>query len=193
MTDPDRKEALETALQLWGVAYNHITKSRRRNIIRQTDPKMESLVEDQENFNLSESNQLFERYFLKAMVRSADDEAKLNAVNRNGGSSNNRHMRESRGGWHDHRKDRHPYRNQFDKGYGNKNPGFSHQSSYVSPPLKINSPVDKTPTPVGRRLDSFASAWHRFSKDPWVLNIVSYGLQIEFMSTPTQRSPLPIK
>jgi hypothetical protein len=191
LNDPDCIEALETALQLWGVAFNDITKSRRRNIIRQTDPKMESLLEDQDNFDLSESNQLFGRYFLKAMVRSADDEAKLNAVNRSSGSSTSRHRRESRGGRHDHRKDRHPYRS--DKGYGNKNPGFPQQNKYVSPPLKIISPVDRTPTPVGGRLGSFASAWHRFSKDPWVLNIVSYGLQIEFMSTPTQRSPPPNK
>ncbi|KAI9554999.1 reverse transcriptase [Daphnia sinensis] len=168
MTDPDCKEALETALQLWGVAFNDITKSRRRNlIIRQTDPKMESLLEDQENFDLSESNHLFGRYFLKAMVRSADDEAKLNG------------------------KDRHPYRIQGDKGYGNKNPGFPQHSGYVSLPLKIKSPVVKTPTPVGGRLGWFASAWHRFSKDPWVLNIVSFGLQIEFLSTPTQKSPPP--
>lgn len=104
LTDPDCKEALETALQLWGVDFNDITKSRRRNIIRLTDPKMESLLEDQDNFDLSESNQLFGRYFLKAMVRSADDEAKLNAVNRSSGSSTSRHRRESRGR-HDHRKD----------------------------------------------------------------------------------------
>ncbi|KAI9560491.1 hypothetical protein GHT06_011423 [Daphnia sinensis] len=181
MTDPDCKEALETALQLWGVAFNDTTKSRRRNIIHQ------------ENFDLSESNHLFGRYFLKTMVRSADDEAKLNAVNRNGGSNNNRHRRESRGGRHDHRKDRHPYRIQGDKGYGNKNPGFSQHSGYVPLPLKIKSPVVKTPTPVGGRLGSFASAWRRFSKDPWVLNIVSFGLQIEFLSTPTQKSPFPIK
>jgi hypothetical protein len=190
LTDPDCKEALETALQLWGVDFNDITKSRRRNIIRLTDPKMESLLEDQDNFDLSESNQLFGRYFLKAMVRSADDEAKLNAVNRSSGSSTSRHRRESRGR-HDHRKDLHPYRS--DKGYGNKNPGFPQQNKYVTSSLKIISPVDRTPTPVGGRLGSFASAWHRFSKDTWVLNIVSYCLQIDFMSTPTQRSPLPIK
>jgi hypothetical protein len=125
------------------------------------------------------------------MLRSADDEAKLNAVNRSSGSSTNRHRRESRGGRYDNRKDLHPYRS--DKVHGNKNPGFPQQNKYVSPPLKIISPVDRTPTPVGGRLGSFASASHRFSRDPWVLNIVSYGLQIDFMSTPTQRSPLPIK
>ncbi|EFX69948.1 hypothetical protein DAPPUDRAFT_257735 [Daphnia pulex] len=162
LTDPDCKEALEMALHLWGVAFNDITKSRRRNIIRQTDPKMESLLEDQDNFDLSESYQLFGRYFLKAMVRSTDEEAKLNVVNRSSGSSTIRHRRESRGGRHDHRKDRHPYRS--DKGYGNKNPGFPQQNKYVSPPLKTISPVDRTPTPVGGRLGSFASAWHRFSK-----------------------------
>ena len=42
-------------------------------------------------------------------------------------------------------------------------------------------------------MGSFASAWHRFSKDPWVLNIVSDGLQIEFVTIPTQLYPPPNK
>ncbi|KAK4028525.1 hypothetical protein OUZ56_017934 [Daphnia magna] len=117
LEDPECIEALETALQLWGVAFNDITKSRRRNILRQTDPKMESLLEDQDNFEFSESNHLFGRHFLKAMVRTAVDEAKLNAAGRNNGSSTSRHRRDSRGST-DQRKDRHPSRNQFDKGYG---------------------------------------------------------------------------
>ena len=88
---------------------------------------MEFLLEDQDNFEVAESNQLFGRYFLRAMVRSADDEAKLNAVSRSGRSATSRHRRDSRGVRHEHRKDHHPYRNQYDKGYGSKNQGFSQQ------------------------------------------------------------------
>ena len=65
LEDPECIEALETALQLWGVAFNDITKSRRRNILRQTDPKMESLLEDQDNFEFLESNHFFWRPFFK--------------------------------------------------------------------------------------------------------------------------------
>ena len=192
LEDPECIEALETALQLWGVAFNDITKSRRRNILRQTDPKMESLLEDQDNFEISESNHLFGRHFLRAMVRTADDEAKLNAVGRNSGSFTSRHRRDSRGRRLDQRKDRHPSRNQFDKAYG-KNQGYSQQNNgYVTIPSNI-SLVDKTPIPVGGRLGSYALAWNRFSKDPWVLSIVSFGLQIEFLSSPIQFPPLPIK
>jgi hypothetical protein len=118
---------------------------------------MESLLEDQDNFEFSESNHLFGRHFLRAMVRTADDEAKLNAVGRNNGSSTSRHRRDSRGRRLDQRKDRHPSRNQFDKAYG-KNQGYSHQNNgYVSIPSNI-SLVDKTSIPVGGRLGSYALA-----------------------------------
>ena len=125
LEDPECIEALETALQLWGVAFNDITKSRRRNILRQTDPKMESLLEDQNNFEFSESSHFCGRHFLRAMVRTADNEAKLNAVGRNSGSFTSRHRRDSRGMRFDQIKDCHPSRNQFDKAYG-KNQGYSH-------------------------------------------------------------------
>ena len=151
---------------------------------------MESLLEDQDNFEFSESNHLFGRHFLRAMVRTADDEAKLNAVGRNNGSSTSRHRRDSRGRRLDQRKDRHPSRNQFDKAYG-KNQGYSHQNNgYVTIPSNIPL-VDKTPIPVGGRLGSYALAWNRFSKDPWVLSIVAFGLQIEFLSRPIQFPPPP--
>jgi hypothetical protein len=62
------KNALHGAISLWGVAFNDITKSRRRNILRQTDPKMESLLDNLDNFKESERNLLFGSTFLNAMV-----------------------------------------------------------------------------------------------------------------------------
>lgn len=47
------------------------------------------------------------------------------------------------------------------------------------PPL---SPAPK----VGAILKSFASSWNNISKDPWILLKVADGLQLEFISFPTQ-------
>ena len=131
----------------------------------------ESLLEDQNNFEFSESSHFCGRHFLRAMVRTADNEAKLNAVGRNSGSFTSRHRRDSRGMRLDQRKDCHPSRNQFDKAYG-KNQGYSHQNNGYVTILSNISLVDKKPISVGGRLGSYALAWNRFSKDPWVLSIV---------------------
>lgn len=126
LTDPDSKEALDgSATVVFGLQrYYEVKTAKHQTAFGSQDGVS---LENQDNFEVSESNHLLGRYFLRAMVRSTDDEAKLNAVSRSGGSSTSRHRRDSRGGWHDHRKDRHPYRNQYNKSYGNKNQGFSQQ------------------------------------------------------------------
>ncbi len=82
------KVALRTALQLWGVAFNDVTKTRRRNIPRETGPKLETLLNNSDNFNEEECNMLFGKYFRAAMVTAAKEEELLNAVGRAGGPSN---------------------------------------------------------------------------------------------------------
>ena len=111
--------------------------------VKQT--KMESFLEDQNKFEISESYHLFGRHFLRAMVRTADDEGKLNAVVRKNGSSTSRRRRDSRGRRIDQTKNRHPSHNQFEKTYGNRNQGYSqHNNGYV--PISSNtSLMDKCP------------------------------------------------
>jgi hypothetical protein len=44
VVDPLKVSAAESALQLWGHAFHNITIQRRENILRQTDPRFESLL-----------------------------------------------------------------------------------------------------------------------------------------------------
>jgi hypothetical protein len=89
--------AAESALQLWGDAFHNITIQRRENILRQTDPRFESLLAESTRFKPKECALLFGPTFLRGMVKDASDDQKLKALGRPGGqpsaSTSGRHSK----------------------------------------------------------------------------------------------------
>lgn len=80
----------ESALRLWGVAFAEVSKHRRWNVLRQTDPSFTSLLSDPASFSGRDVKDLFGDHFLKVMVREADQDDKLAKVGRVGGSGSYR-------------------------------------------------------------------------------------------------------
>lgn len=92
-------EAIRDALQLLGDSFHEITHQRRHNILRQTSSSFVYLLNNLDNFDPDQSSELFGASFIRSMVRSADTQAKLGNLsregqpNRNGGKSNSRESR----------------------------------------------------------------------------------------------------
>ncbi|KZS09239.1 Uncharacterized protein APZ42_026589, partial [Daphnia magna] len=79
------KRAASTALSLVGNAFSEVTKRRRLNVLRQTDGRFVSLLEEKDRFLVREGGDLFGRHFLRSMVRTAREEENLRSMNRSGG------------------------------------------------------------------------------------------------------------
>ena len=58
-------DACNDALRLLGHAFTSITASRRENILKFTDPKFRSLLQETDRFDPDESDELFGRSFKK--------------------------------------------------------------------------------------------------------------------------------
>ena len=181
----DAKEDIEAALRLWATSFNDVTKQRRKNILRATNPNLLPLLKEDSLFSAEESDKLFGRTFLDAMLKEADDEAKFNLMGRAGGPSSNpkrgffnrqKSGRSSgagpsqshRGGYHDY----------------NNNRGFNYRYTLSAPPC-----LEYDPTLIGGRLSLFANQWATISRDPWILDTIKFGLRIEFWESPVQSSP----
>ena len=72
------------------------------------------------------------------------------------------------------------------RGRGNPNP----RRYDLSPPLMSSPCILSTPdvVKIGARLSLFADRWPEVTDDPWVLDTVTDGLKIDFISEPFQRS-----
>lgn len=81
------KRAASTALSLVGNAFSEVTKRRRLNVLRQTDGRFVSLLEEKDRFSVREGGDLFGRHFLRSMVRTAREEENLRSMSRSGGHS----------------------------------------------------------------------------------------------------------
>jgi hypothetical protein len=57
------KEALESTLSLWAVAFNDLSKSRRKTVLATTDPGFTHILSKPENFSRYKIGQLFGRRF----------------------------------------------------------------------------------------------------------------------------------
>ena len=71
--DPIR-DALEASLQLWGEAFHSVTKQKRENILKVTDPSFVQLLGDQGAFFIRESDRLFGPRFIARIVREAQED-----------------------------------------------------------------------------------------------------------------------
>ena len=77
--DPIR-DALEASLQLWGEAFHSVTKQRRENILKVTDPSFIQPLGDQGAFSVRESDRLFGPKFIARIVREAQEDRALRSL-----------------------------------------------------------------------------------------------------------------
>jgi hypothetical protein len=168
--------ASESALQLWGQAFHSITIRRRENVLRQTDPRFESLLAETSRFKLREGGLLCGRTFLKSMGRDASDDQKLKSLGQPGGrpstsaasgissrtSSRTRGKRSGRSGLGF-------TLSSFNK-RGSK-PGSSNRGSRLVSAILHVSPVIESHSSshviIGGRFRKFASFWPSLSPLPF--------------------------
>ena len=192
--DQETKKAAKAAIRLWGHAHFSLTSFRRKNVLKQTHPKFLSLLKKEKNFNKKELDALFGDTFLGQMVKAARDENTLRAATGRRGGPNLRSERGNRGRGGSNRGGHNSFPNngsnadpdnssggQSGRGHqGGERNGFQNQR-YLS-----FFPHVECAQPVGGRLKFFADNWLLVSKDPWILEVVSNGLKIDFSSEPVQ-------
>lgn len=207
---PSSHEAVIDTLFMLGESFHEVTKQRRRNILRQTSPSFLYLLDNPDNFNIEESNLLFGRYFIQAMVKESETQAKLGTFSRSdgvpyrsGGHSyrdGGLSFRESgpsyRGGGHSRSGPSSSFDRQFQPGPSGFDPNHSNSAKDTDSPHQNNvfsSRGGYVPIyyidcsiKIGGRLRFFVNAWTKVSQDPWILDLVKHGLSLEFHSTPFQ-------
>lgn len=179
---------IDSAIRLWGVAFNDMTKQRRFNIIRQTDPDYLAMLSDPRVFSERESNQLFGDRFLQALSKEAERDATFKKIERDGAGSSKRYhpygKRGDRSGGSGRTHHQHSSYNSGNNGSssnsGGSRSGYGNGNRYV--PFSLIPPDDF----VGGRLMFFTEAWSSISNDPWILSTVSQGPFIDFATTPAQ-------
>ena len=83
---------IEASLQLWAEAFHFVTKQRRENIRKVTDPSFVQLLGDQGAFSIRESDRLFGPKFITRVVREAQEDRALRSLsqsNRPSGQARN--------------------------------------------------------------------------------------------------------
>ena len=187
--------ASESALQLWGHAFHSITIQRRENVLRQTDPRFESLLAETSRFKPREYGLLFVRTFLKNKVRDASDDQKLKSLGQPGGrpftsaasgrssktssSARSQKSRRSRSGF--------TLTNFNKRGF---KPGFSNRGSrLVSELLHVLPVSESSQVIVGGRVSKCVSFWPSLTADFWILEAISLGVRIPFINAPFQSRP----
>ncbi|KAI9552546.1 hypothetical protein GHT06_020399 [Daphnia sinensis] len=143
----------------------NVNLDRRENILKFTDLRFESLLNEPEHFNPDVSEELFGRSFLRSMVEDADNDAKLRIVNRtsNCGQRQSGHSGPSDNSHH------HLFSNKFSgKGYVNPCASLVKDSDYFGGWVRFSA--DFRPT---------------LTKEQWVIRSVSNGVRIPFNSIPS--------
>jgi hypothetical protein len=198
--DSASREAVRTALNLWGGLFNDVTDRRRANILKQTSPSFTTLLSEPDKFDEEESTSLFGSHFIQEMVKAANDEAALNSIGRMSGPSNrSSNGRSFRGGQHGNYvgngstsnfQSRQPGSSipsqrgaHSSRGFNNQ---FNNRGRYDVVPFN-SLKIEKESEPiVAGRLRNFAGCWGQFTKDPWILEVVSDGLKLDLIERPVQ-------
>ena len=180
-------EAVKEALSLLAKSFGEVTRTRRQNILTQTNPSFKTMLKAAENFSDKERHLLFGNKFNKQMVKAAKDDANLAMVARLDEESRRNNKPKFRGGKTGNRGNSHssPQR-PVNQGAG---PSGEHNSRirYQSP--LFSRYATQEPPYIGGRLRFFANNWQDFSLDPWIIDTVTNGLKIEFIDTPIQLLP----
>lgn len=189
---------VDSAVRLWGVAFNDMTKQRRYNVIRQTDSEYVSMLSDPKAFAEREVKHLFGDRFIKALSKEAERDAAFKKIERQSGSSsssrrfhpyNNKRGERSGGSSRGQNNSQQSGYNSGGastsfgagnyRGGSNRGGGNRYDTLTTSPPVIPDSLV-------GGRLMFYARAWERITNDPWVLETIRFGVDIDFISKPIQ-------
>jgi hypothetical protein len=173
------KEALESTLSLWAVAFKDLSKSRRKAVLAATDPGFVHLLSKPENFSRYEIGQLFGRRFSDAIVQEAKEETTLRNARQSVKQTNSRRKRFNR-------------KHSRPEGKGDQQASNSNRPAEGSsaPPQYFN----RYPFPsqsnvsVGARVSLFAEAWESITRDRWILDLVEKVINSN--SCPNPRSPV---
>jgi len=182
-------QLLESTMRLWAVAQFSITKNRRANIMSGVFPKYTALLKDPTRFSPSEIGFLFGPTFLSTLLQAIEDDKKLAQAAKQASSSSDR-RRSERVAKQQQQQQQQPQSHkqastsgeQQSKPYQSKRYSLSPTLSKVSHIIPSVSSIPK----VGARLLKFAPEWRKITGDPWVLNTVSSGFRIDFLSRPRQ-------
>lgn len=175
VSNPRHMELVDAALDLWGVAFNTLTHARRKNIMKVTNPTLLIMLNNRKHFNPKDTSQLFGDKFAKAVVNQSKRIASCNEAEK---------VLQAQGR---QKKAQPQQRSAQPKSYDNPGPsnqqGYSFQQRYVARPF-VSDGV------IGGRLKFFFAAWQEISNDPWVLQSISEGVKIDWVSTPLLNQPV---
>ena len=156
-------------------------------MLAQSDPEFLDMLADYRNFDKQDYDSLFGRGFVRCMVRDAEEDEQLGAVNRRRNANSRRRGQAVRSRFY------RPLVNNPNNGSSSSNFRFGkfqnarrgNQSRYVAPKL---IPGDLR---VGARIKKIIEFWPMFSKDPWILESIASGVKIDFLSAPFQKRRNP--
>jgi hypothetical protein len=201
--------SVQAALRQWGRAFVHVTRKRRESVVKMVDPRVEYLLKEDNSFNTGNQARelLFTGQFLVRMLTEAHQDETLARRDQAAAAVERRNPVRST------RRDQHflppprpsPYGerqpserigrargrrgvgdSRGGRGRGNPNPRrYDLSLTLMSSPGILSTP---DVVEIGARLSLFADRWSKVTDDPWVLDTVTDGLKIDFISEPFQRS-----
>ncbi|KZR97418.1 Uncharacterized protein APZ42_007730, partial [Daphnia magna] len=201
------RRSLQAALQQWGRAFAHISRKRRESVVSATDPRVSYLLKDESAFTTGKEarEHLFTGEFLSLMLKEASQDETLAkrdqaaAAAFRGRRNPIRMVRYNQfidnAAPRDYGDDFHPAVRGRGRGRNEPRGVHGHSSSrgryeLSIPQVNFSSPVPVLKTAkVGARLRYFSKRWASFTNDPWVLDTVTRGVKIDFISEPLQRVP----
>ncbi len=178
------RDGIESALQQWARAFNHVSRRRRHNVLACAAPRSAHLLEASDAFCTEEAiKKLFGQTFLDAMLKEANQELTLNQIEAAATASTSTQSR-SRANPGAQRGRGRGSRGGKGRGRGNRYEPYSfiNWSNLLCGPLITNKPA------VGGRLKFFADNWSLISVDNWVRQSVK-GVALDFESIPSQNFP----
>jgi len=179
---------LEAAIKIWADASFFVTNSRRSNVMSSFYPNYKNLLKDPSKFSQSEIAHLFGKSFTDSLLSAADEDARLQRMQAKPSRRTSTRQPKSNVAPSDAAPGTSSGVQTRTQSSSRYTLSSSIQTECVSLPV---SPIEVSTRPcsdpiVGGRLARFASFWHRITKDPWVLDTVSRGLFIDFVSSPVQ-------
>lgn len=204
------RRSIQAALQQWGRAFAHISKKRRDAVVNVTDPRVEYLLKDENVFATGKEARelLFTGNFLDLMLKEASQDETLArrdkaiAVATRGRRNPVRSTRRDQprdppsrqvhfGDYQQSDRGRGRGRRVFMDlrgGRGRGNISRRYELSHILPSSPRSCNYSPERAKVGARLLGFAHYWTTVTDDQWVLNTVTNGLVIHFLSPPVQHS-----
>jgi hypothetical protein len=181
---------------------------KRETFIKKVEPHFEFLLDEQSAFAEGEEARelLFTDVFLSRKLKEAQNDVTLVEADRAIAASDPSSLTRNRRN-RSFRPARHgqaavpPYESRRSEvfrnfgfqgeinGFQKPKSSFSNDRRYVPSCSVIFSPslsVISQPPSVGGRLRLFASVWSSITDDPWVLDTISNGLDIDYISFPVQ-------